>query len=79
MVKRYKVTTKITAAVLTLLMVVSVFSGAIELPSASALSSKDYKVVTADSIETLETQSSNRAPYSSILQSIDADFALKAR
>ena len=66
MVKKHKLSTKITSAVLTLLMVVSVFSGAIELPSASALSSKDYKVVTADSIETLETQSSNRAQVGTI-------------
>lgn len=66
MVKKHKLSTKITSAVLSLLMVVSVFSGAIELPSASALSSKYYKIVTADSIETLETQSSNRAQVGTI-------------
>lgn len=73
MVKRYKVTTKITAAVLTLLMVVSVFSGAIELLPSFALSSEDYAVVTADDPTKLATQSSSSVPVGDITAKFTKD------
>ena len=66
MVKKHKLTTKITAAVLSLCMVVSVFSGAIELLPVSALSGEDYTVVTADNVESLRTLSSNRVQLGTV-------------
>lgn len=66
MVKKHKLTTKITAAVVSLCMVVSVFSGVIELLPVSALSRKDYTVVTADDVESLRTLSSNRVQLGTV-------------
>ena len=61
MTKRHKATTKITAVVLTLLIVISAFSG-IDIFSVFALSNKDYTVVTADSPAKLATQSDTCVP-----------------